>query len=100
MGMNDIVHAMDKAGVDNAFGTAASSLAEIYKYHYISPYDIAILFSHAGKQEEALNWVEKSIEDVDPKLHFLNVDPEWQSVRSDVRFIKYLKKIMVNVARF
>jgi len=93
MGMNDIVHAMDKAGVDNAFGTAACSLAEIYKYHYISPYDIAILFSHAGKQEEALNWVEKSIEDVDPKLHFLNVDPEWQSVRSDVRFIKYLKKI-------
>ncbi|OGU35731.1 MAG: hypothetical protein A2315_11875 [Ignavibacteria bacterium RIFOXYB2_FULL_35_12] len=92
-GMNDIVQAMDKAGVDNAFGTAASSLAEIYKYHYISPYDIAILFSHAGKQEEALNWVEKSIEDVDPKLHFLNVDPEWQSVRSDVRFIKYLKKI-------
>ena len=93
MGMNDIVQAMDKAGVDNAFGTAASSLAEIYKYHYISPYDIAILFSHAGNQEEALNWVEKSIEDVDPKLHFLNVDPEWQSVRSDVRFIKYLKKI-------
>ena len=93
IGMNDIVKAMDKAGVDNAFGTAASSLAEIYKYHYISPYDIAILFSHAGKQEEALYWVEKSIEDVDPKLHFLNVDPEWQSVRSDVRFIKYLKKI-------
>ena len=92
-GMNDIVLAMDKAGVYNAFGTAASSLAEIYKYHYISPYDIAILFSHAGKQEEALSWVEKSIEDIDPKLHFLNVDPEWQSLRNDERFLKYLKTI-------
>ena len=96
-GMNDIVQAMDKAGVDNAFGTAASSLAEIYKYHYLSPYDIAILFSHAGKQEEALFWVEKSIDDIDPKLHFLNVDPEWQNVRGDERFIKYLKKINFNV---
>jgi len=67
--------------------------SEFYQHQYSSPYNIAILFSHAGKQEEALNWVEKSIEDVDPKLHFLNVDPEWQSVRSDVRFIKYLKKI-------
>ena len=93
IGLNDIVHAMDKAGIDNAFGTAASILAEFYQHQYSSPYNIAILISHAGKQEEALNWVEKSIEDVDPKLHFLNVDPEWQSVRSDVRFIKYLKKI-------
>src|SRR3990170_646581 len=70
IGLNDIVHAMDKAGIDNAFGTAASILAEFYQHQYSSPYNIAILFSHAGKQEEALNWVEKSIEDVDPKLLF------------------------------
>jgi TolB-like protein len=42
MGMNDIAQAMDKAGVDNAFGTAACSLVEIYKYHYTSPYSIII----------------------------------------------------------
>jgi len=92
-GMKDIVQAMDKAGIDNAFETAACTLTEIYKYHYLSPYDIAILFSHAGKQEEALYWIEKSIEDIDPKLHFLNVDPEWQNVRNDERFVKYLIKI-------
>ncbi|MGB8316624.1 MAG: hypothetical protein WCE54_00770, partial [Ignavibacteriaceae bacterium] len=92
-GLNDIAQVMDKAGSDNAIYTAASSLAEIYKYHYVSPYDIAILFSHAGKQYEALNWVEKSVEEVDPKLHWLNVDPEWQSVRNDERFIKCLKTI-------
>ena len=91
--MNEIVQAMDKVGTDDAFVTAATILAEIYRQHYTSPYDIAILFSHAGKQEEALNWVEKSIEDIDPKLHFLNVDPEWKSVRNDPRFKNYLKTI-------
>jgi len=30
---------------------------------------------------------------VDQKLHFLNVDPEWQNVRDDERFIKCLKTI-------
>jgi len=93
IGLNDIIQAMDKAVVYNAFETAARSMADIYKFHYTSPYDIALLFSHAGKQEEALNWLEKSIEDIDLKLHFIDVDPEWQSIRSDERFIKCLKTI-------
>jgi serine/threonine protein kinase/Tfp pilus assembly protein PilF len=93
IGMNDIVQAMDKTSADNAFGIAADSMVEIYKYHYVSPYDIAILFSHAGKQAEALNWVEKAVEDIDPKLHFLNVDPEWQNIRTDERFLKCARKI-------
>ncbi|HVO74280.1 MAG TPA: protein kinase [Ignavibacteriaceae bacterium] len=93
MGQNEIVRAMEQAGIHNAIGTAAFILAEVYKSHYLSPYDIAILFSHAGKQEEALHWVEESVKMVDPKLHFINVDPEWQSVRNDERFIKCLKTV-------
>ncbi len=57
----------------------------------MSPYDIAILFAHAGKQEEALAWVGTSVQERDPKLHFLNVDPEWRNVREDPHFVEYLK---------
>ncbi|MCK7522805.1 MAG: hypothetical protein MZV64_36565 [Ignavibacteriales bacterium] len=76
---------MEKVGIDNAFQMAASILSGIYEHHYSSPYDIAILLSHCGNQGEALNWVEKAVEEVDPKLHFLNVDPEWKSMRNDPR---------------
>jgi tetratricopeptide (TPR) repeat protein len=92
-GMNDIVRAMEEAGVDNAFRAAACSLAEINKFHYTSPYDIAILFSHAGQEEEALYWLDKSIAEIDPKLHFLDVDPDWQSVRNHPRFSQCLKTV-------
>lgn len=92
-GMNDIVRAMEEAGVDHAFRAAACSLVEINKFHYTSPYDIAILFSHAGLQEEALYWLDKSLAEIDPKLHFLNVDPDWQSVRDDPRFSQCLKTV-------
>jgi tetratricopeptide (TPR) repeat protein len=92
-GANQIAEEMEKAGIDNAFQTAASILSGIYEYHYSSPYDIAILFSHSGNQKEALNWVEKAVEERDPKLHWLNVDPEWKSVRDDARFVKCLKTI-------
>ena len=93
LGLNDIVKAIDQAGTQNAIGTVASILAQIYQNQYSSPYDIAILFSHAGNMEEALKWIEKSIEEIDPKLHFLNMDPEWKNVRNSERFKKYLQTI-------
>lgn len=86
-----VAEAMEKAGIDHALEAAALTMAEIYKQRYVSPYDVAILFAHAGKQEEALAWVGTSIQERDPKLHFLFVDPEWQSVRGDPRFVEYLK---------
>jgi serine/threonine protein kinase len=92
-GLNDIVQAMEKAGIDHAVETAACILAEVYPHHYSSPYDIATLFIHAGRKEEAIYWLGKAIEDVDLKLHFINVDPDWQAIRDDERFIEYLKTI-------
>jgi len=86
-----VVEAMERAGVDHAFDAAASTMAEIFRHRYVSPYDVAILFAHAGKQEEALAWVGTSVQERDPKLHFLNVDPEWRNVREDPRFQEYLK---------
>lgn len=93
MGANEIVQAMEKAGIDNSFQTAANILASIYQQRYSSPYDIAILFSHAGNQEKALHWIDIAFEEMDPKLHFLNVDPEWKDVRNNERFVEYVKKI-------
>jgi len=93
VGMKEIVQSIDKAEINNAFNIAANGLVEIYKCNYFSPYDIAILFSHAEKPEEALHWIEKAVEDIDPKLHFLNVEPEWHYLHNDERFLKCVKKV-------
>jgi TolB-like protein len=92
-GRSVIAEAMEKAGVDNAILTAATILADYYQNQYTSPYDIATLFIHEGKTEEAFHWLDKSILDVDPRLHFIDVDPDWQSIRNDDRFQKCLKTI-------
>jgi len=92
-GATPLVQLIERAGVAHALGAAAFAMAELYKQRYTSPYDIAILFSHAGKQEEALYWVGKAVDDLDPKLHILNVDPEWRNVRNDSRFVGYLKTV-------
>jgi len=93
IGMNDIVNKMDKAGTDNAFLTAANILADIYNNHFSSPKNIALLYIHAGKNEEALKWLEEAIEVIDPQALLINVEPDWQPVRADPRFQSCLKKI-------
>jgi tetratricopeptide (TPR) repeat protein len=92
-GRDTLAQVMEKAGIDDAFRTAAVCLAEYFQSNYTSPYDIATLFIHAGKQEEALIWLDKSIEVIDPRLHFLNVDPDWCSIREDPRFAGLLRTI-------
>ena len=90
-GAKPVVQLIEEAGVGKALGAAALAMAQLYTQRYTSPYDIAVLFSHAGKQEEALCWLGKALEDRDPKLHILNVDPEWKNVREDPRFVSCLK---------
>jgi serine/threonine-protein kinase len=93
IGRNDVVEAMEKAGIDDAFRTAADMMAEFYQHRYISPSDIAFLYIHAGMKEEAFNWLEKAIDVIDGRIMFIGCDPDWQSIREDTRFINCLKKI-------
>jgi len=95
-GRDAIAQMMEKTGIEDAFRTAACSMADFYQHHYTSPYDIAILFAHAGKRDEAMFWLGRSLEDVDLKLHFLKADPEWHSFRSDPRYVEYLTRVGFN----
>jgi len=46
-----------------------------------------------GEKDEAFAWLEKAYQDRDMRLCRLKVDPRWDSMRSDPRFIEILKRI-------
>ena len=60
---------------------------------YESPLIIALAYARAGANSEALDWLEKAAEERTPWLPELKVDPTWDALRSDPRFIAVLKKI-------
>jgi TolB-like protein/Tfp pilus assembly protein PilF len=60
---------------------------------YESPLIIALTYARAGANSEALDWLEKAAEERTPWLPELKIDPAWDGVRSDPRFIAVLKKI-------
>jgi TolB-like protein/DNA-binding winged helix-turn-helix (wHTH) protein/Tfp pilus assembly protein PilF len=54
---------------------------------YVSPYYIAIVYLGLGKNDLAMNWLEKALADHSNGLVFAKVEPELDPLRSDPRFI-------------
>ena len=60
---------------------------------YIPPHNIAVVYLGLGEIDEAFAWLEKAHQDHDVRLSFLKVDPKWNSLRSDQRFVTLLKRL-------
>ena len=96
VGSIKMVEAINKTTTDNALKTIAFGMAQSYTTNYSSPYNIATLFAHAGEKEEALKWLNESINVLDPKSHYLLADPDFQILRDDERFKEYVKRVGLN----
>ena len=55
--------------------------------------EIAMLCSAVGEKDEAFVWLEKACENREVRLCRLKVDPRWESLRSDARFVGILKRM-------
>ena len=60
---------------------------------YQSPLNIAMNYAFAGDDSEALDWLERAVDEHTPWLPELKIDPMWDAVRSQPRFVALLKKI-------
>src|SRR5438552_1782326 len=60
---------------------------------YQSPLIIALNYAFAGDDSEALDWLERAVDENTPWLPELKIDPMWDAVRSQPRFVALLKKV-------
>jgi eukaryotic-like serine/threonine-protein kinase len=60
---------------------------------YQSPLNIALNYALAGFNSEALDWLERAVEERTPWLPELKMDPTWDAIRSQPRFVAVLKKV-------
>ena len=61
--------------------------------HYVPPVNVALVLSGLGEKDQALTALEKGCEERDVRVTLLKVDPRWDSLRSDPRFVAILKRI-------
>ena len=70
-----------------------TELKSLASQRYVPPNNIAVLCHVLGERDEAFVWLEKAYQDRDMRLCRLKVDPRWDALRSDPRFVAILKRI-------
>lgn len=63
------------------------------KSQYISAVGIALVHLALGEKDEALQWLEKGYDERAFQMQFLKLDPRWDSLRSDPRFVDLVRRI-------
>lgn len=75
---------------------ALKALAELQALsgrRYISPYEIARIYVGLGEKEQAFEWLEKAYQGRSDYLTRLQVDPTFDSLRSDPRFADLVRRV-------
>ena len=59
----------------------------------VSPYSVALIYTALGKKSDALDWLEKGYKEKDTWIIWVGVLQEWQSLRSEPRFLDLLREL-------
>jgi DNA-binding winged helix-turn-helix (wHTH) protein/tetratricopeptide (TPR) repeat protein len=78
---------------DRAQALAALDELEVLSTkRYVPPYNIAMIYNGLGEDEETLSWLERAHKKRDVLLSaFITVDPNWDRLRANPRFMSILK---------
>jgi DNA-binding winged helix-turn-helix (wHTH) protein/TolB-like protein/Flp pilus assembly protein TadD len=62
---------------------------------YVPPYNIALAYNAVGERDKALAYLEKAFSEKDVRMVFLKVEPQWDNLRSEPRFVDLIKRMRV-----
>ncbi|MGH7510214.1 MAG: protein kinase domain-containing protein [Gemmatimonadales bacterium] len=82
-----------EAGYSGALTRVAELLTARSRTSHVTPWQIGTLYTRAGKNEAALDWLEKAYQARDPNMPYLSVDPIFDELRSDPRFQDLLRRM-------
>jgi tetratricopeptide (TPR) repeat protein len=82
-----------KLGDKGKARAALKELEQISEGRYVPPYFSALIHNALGETDGALSLLEKGFAARDMRLVFLKVDPKWNNLRSEPRFIAIMKKM-------
>jgi tetratricopeptide (TPR) repeat protein len=82
-----LAHAEALSGNHAGANKLLTQLEALSKKQYVSPYYIAVVYLGLGKNDVAMNWLEKAYTDRSNGLVFLKVEPELDPLRTNPRFV-------------
>ena len=88
-----LCYALVKSGREAEARDELERLLKLANERYVSPYTIALIYNGLNDPDETFAWLERGFEKRDPRMTFLKVEPKWNNLRSEPRFISLLKRM-------
>jgi len=86
-------YALAKAGRFDEAKAALDELLKLSNERFVPASHIAMIYNGLGDHDNALIWLERGFEQRDPKMTFLKVEPKWNNLRGEPRFIELIKRM-------
>ena len=91
--------AYEKSGQDGYWRKSLEiELAAQSDWPWLHALDIAAIYARLDDKEEAFAWLNKAFLEKSYYHLWLNVDPRWDNIRSDPRFVAMLKRMGLDIA--
>jgi serine/threonine-protein kinase len=87
------IYALAKAGRTEEARVELAKLLTSSATKNVSPYNIALIYNGLGDVKNSVDWLEKGYSGRDPKMTFLKVEPKWNGMRQDPRFLDLMKRM-------
>ncbi len=91
------VDALRRGERTNGYPGALENLAQLLIQRsdttYVTPWQIATLYTRAGNKDKAISWLQKAYTARDNNMPYLGVDPIFDIFRTDPRFQNLLEKV-------
>lgn len=91
--VNTLITGYHQGSYPTALELLAELLIERSKTQYVTPWQIATLYTRAGKNQKALDWLEKAYTKHDPNIPYIGIDPIFNDLKLEPRFQALLKSL-------
>src|SRR5947209_11959740 len=91
--LSGLGYAYAVAGQKKQAEQVIEQLNDLARQHYVSPYHLAVIYAGLGEREKALNNLEKAAEERFYWIVFIKVEPIFESLRSEPRFLALVRRV-------
>jgi tetratricopeptide (TPR) repeat protein len=96
-----IINALEEGYLEGGYQLAMQRNAEALiaksKTEYITPWQVATIYTRAGMKEEAIEWLQKAFDIHDNNMTYITTDPIFDYLREDPRFQKLIEKMNLSI---
>ena len=82
-----------RAGKKREARDILAKLNTLSQKKYVTPYGVALVYAGLGEKDQALNWLDKALDDRSHWLVWIRLDPRWGPIRDEPRFKRIVSRV-------